>query len=221
VAGNGTQGYSGDGGPATSAELSAPSGVAVDTAGNIYIADLENFRVRKVTASTGKISTVAGNGTQGYSGDGGPATSAELFYSWGVAVDTAGNNYLADIVLNRIRKVTASTGIISTVAGNGTYGFSGDGGPATSAQIYDPYGVAVDIAGNFYIADVGNLRIRKVTASTGKISTVAGNGTAGYSGDGGPATSAELYQSQGVAVDTAGNIYIADTVNNRIRAVGH
>ncbi len=221
VAGNGIVGYSGDGGPATSAELDSPTGVAVDSAGNIYIADLENYRIRKVTASTGKISTVAGTGTQGYSGDGGPATSAELYYATGVAVDSAGNIYISDVVNERIRKVTAATGIINTVAGDGTGGFSGDGGLATSAELSAPWGVAVDTAGNIYISDVSNQRIRKVTASTGIINTVAGDGIAGYSGDGGAATSAELNYPYDVAVDSADNIYIADTLNNRIRVVSH
>ena len=174
MAGNGTAGHSGDGGPATSAELSYPSGVAVDTAGNIYIADSTNNRIRKVAASTGDISTVAGNGTAGYSGDGGAATSAELSNPIGVVVDAAGNIYIADEVNNRIREVTASTGIITTVAGDGTRGYSGDGGAATSAELYYPFGVSVDAAGNIYIADYGNARVRKVTASTGIITTVAG-----------------------------------------------
>jgi sugar lactone lactonase YvrE len=218
VAGNGTAGFSGDGGAATSAEINGPGDIAVDSAGNIYISDLNNNRVRKVTASTGVISTVAGNGTKGFTGDGGAATSAEIGPN-GVGVDTAGNLYMADELNNRIRKVTASTGIISTVAGNGTAGFTGDGGAATSAELNVPDGVLVDSAGNIYISDHNNERIRKVTASTGKISTIAGNGTAGYSGDGGAATSAELNGPGGLALDGAGNLYIGDFGNNRVRKV--
>lgn len=219
VAGNGSEGYSGDGGPATSAELATPYAVAVDSAGNIYIVDSLNNRIRKVSAATGVITTVAGNGTAGYSGDGGAATSAELNQPNGMAVDNAGNLYIADTANQRIRKVTASTGIITTVAGNYTEGFSGDGGPATSAELAAPYAVVVDSAGNLYIADDSNNRIRKVNASTGIITTVAGNGASGYSGDSGLATSAELDGPEGVAVDGAGNLYIADTANQRIRKV--
>ena len=155
----------------------------MDTAGNLFIADTNDNVIRKVTPG-GIISTVAGNGTQGFSGDGGPAISAQLFSPYGVAVDTAGNLFIADTVNNRIRKVTPG-GIISTVAGNGTQGSGGDGGPATSAQLFNPTGVAVDTAGNLFIADMANNRIRKVTPA-GVISTVAGNGTQGFSGDGGP-----------------------------------
>jgi uncharacterized protein (TIGR03437 family) len=220
VAGNGTLGYSGDGGPATSAELGLlEGGIAVDSAGNLYIGETHNLsglggdRVRKV--SNGVITTVAGNGTYGFSGDGGPATSGELNLPGGLAVDSAGNLYIDDTNNYRIRKV--SNGVITTVAGNGTYGFSGDGGPATSAQLNEAFGIAFDSDGNLYIADQINNRIREV--SNGVITTVAGNGTLGYSGDGGPATSAELYRPQGVAVDAAGNVYIADTLNQRTRVL--
>ena len=225
VAGNGTPGYSGDVGLATAAQLNGPSSIAVDTAGNLFIADFSNNRVRMVTTG-GVISTVAGNGTPGYSGDVGLATAAQLNGPYSVAVDTAGNLFIADFYNNRVRKVTPS-GIISTVAGTGTYGFSGDGGPATSAQLYYPYSLAVDAAGNLFIADFSNSRIRKVTPS-GIISTVAGTGTYGFSGDGGPATSAQLEYPSGVAVDTAGDLFIADgpnvslfgiTGNQRIRKV--
>jgi sugar lactone lactonase YvrE len=223
--GRGTGSYSGDGGPANAAALFEPDGVAVDGAGNLYIADENNQRIRKVTAATGIITTVAGNGTAGYvaAQDGGPATEAELYYPGGVAVDGAGNLYIADAYNNRIRKVAAATGIITTVAGNGTAGYvaSQDGGPATSAEVNYPERVKVDGAGNLYIADSSNQRIRAVAAATGIISTVAGNGSYGYvaSQDGGPATSAELYQPDGIAVDGAGNLYIADQDNNRIRKV--
>ena len=162
MAGTGTPGYSGDGGPATSAQLNSPFGIGVDAAGNIYFADYFNSRVRKVTASTGDISTVAGNGTQGFYGDGATATSAKMYYPTSVAVDTVGNLYIADDVNDRIRKVTASTGIIQTMAGTGSTGYSGDGGPATSGELFWPYGVAVDTAGTIYIADKNNNRIRAV-----------------------------------------------------------
>jgi hypothetical protein len=177
-------GYSGDGGPATSALLRNPRGIAVDASGAIYIADEEGNCVRKV-ASDGKISTVAGNGGFGFSGDGGPANIAVLNYPSRVAVDAGGNLYIADSGNYRIRKV-ALDGTISTVAGNGSGGFSGDGGPATNAEM-GPADIALDAAGNLYIADPGNNRIRRV-ALDGKISTVAGNGGFGYSGDGGTAT---------------------------------
>ena len=213
VAGSGTEGYSGDNGPATNAQLYSPLGVAVDSAGNLYIADNSNARIRKV--SNGVITTVAGNGTFGYGGDGGPATGAELQQPWGVAVDAAGSLYIADTDNARIRKV--SNGVITTVAGNGTHGYGGDYGPATSAQLGSPYGVAVDPVGSLYIADTYCNCIREV--SNGVITTVAGNGTAGFSGDGGPATRAELQQPWGVAVDAAGSLYIADLDNLRIRKV--
>jgi uncharacterized protein (TIGR03437 family) len=219
VAGNGAFGYSGDGGSATSAQLRSPQGVAMDSAGNLYITDSGNNRIRKVAAATGAITTVAGTGSQGDSGDGGPAASAQFNYPWGVAVDGSGNVYIADYNSRRIRKVAAATGIITTVAGNGTPGYSGDGGPATSAQLLGPYGVAVDGSGNLYIADSGNYVIRKVVAASGVITTVAGNGSQGYSGDGGPATSAQLNGLSAVAVDSSGNLYIADSGNSRIRKV--
>jgi len=217
VAGNGTQGFSGDNGPATSAQLYWPEGVAVDSAGNLYIADQYNYRIRKV--SNGVITTVAGNGTASFSGDNGPATSAQLYGSHGVAAGPDGSVYIADSSNNRIRKV--SNGAITTVAGNGTPGFSGDNGPAASAQLSDPEGVTVDSAGNLYIADAFNNRIRKI--SNGVITTVAGNGTSGLgpSGDNGPATSAQLYSPKGVAVDSAGNLYIADTYDQVIRKVSN
>ena len=166
--------------------------------------------------TSGNISTVAGNGTEGFGGDAGPATSAQLNYPNGVAVDSSGNVFIADTSSHRVRKVDTS-GNISTVAGDGTFGFSGDGGPATSAQLNEPYSVVVDSSGNLFIASE-NHRIRKVDTS-GNIGTMAGDGTFGFSGDGGPATSAQLYQPRGVAVDSSGNLFVADWGNHRIRKV--
>ncbi len=220
LAGNGFGGYSGDGGPAASAQLYYPSAVAVDSSGNVYIADTNNNIIRKVSASTGNISTVAGTPqSAGYSGDGGQATSAQLYDPEGVALDSSGNLYIADTYNHIIRKVNTS-GIISTVAGTPqSIGYSGDGGQATSAQLTYPGGVALDSSGNLYIADTNNHIIRKVNTS-GIISTVAGTPqSGGYSGDGGAATSAQLYYPWSVAVDGSGKIYIADTYNYRIRKV--
>jgi CSLREA domain-containing protein len=224
VAGTGTRGFSGDGGPATSANLSNPRGVAVDGAGNLFIADTLSHHVRKVAAATDIITTVAGTDSCCFSGDGGPATSAGLNAPEGVAVDAAGNIFIADTGYHRVRRVDAATRVITTVAGTGTRGFSGDGGPATSASLDQPFGVAVDAAGNLFISDYSNARIRKVDAATGLITTVAGSGPTGYdggsfAGDGGLATSASLFPPSGVAVDAAGNLFIADAGNNRIRKV--
>lgn len=225
IAGNGTKGYSGDGGPATSAQLYGPVRVAVDTAGNIYIADAANSRIRKVSAS-GIITTIAGNGgTYTYSGDGGPAIDAGFSFPVGIALDGAGNVYVADDgciffdnCSSRIRKISTS-GVITTVAGNGTGGYSGDGGLAVNAQLGVEFGgVAVDRAGNVYLADTSNHRIRKV-APNGIITTIAGNGIGGYSGDGGQAISAQLNYPFGVVMDSVGNLYIADLGNVRIRKV--
>jgi hypothetical protein len=216
VAGTGTTAYGGDGGAATSAELDLPFGVAVDGAGNLYVADTGNQRVRKVTPG-GTITTVAGTGTGGYNGDSITATSAELYSPEAVAVDSAGNLYIADNGNQRVRKVT-SGGTITTVAGTGTAGYNGDNIAATSAELNSPTGVSVSGAGNLYIADESNSRIRMVTPA-GIITTVAGNGTAGYSGDNIAATGAELNNPTGVALDGAGNLYIADEGNSRIRKV--
>src|ERR1700757_2693975 len=189
VAGNGTSAFSGDNDAAAKASLSDPFGVAADAAGNLYIADTSNHRIRKIDTS-GTIATVAGNGTEGFSGDGGPATSAALNTPIGVAVDMAGDLYIADAFNNPIRKVNTA-GVITTVAGNGDARFSGDHAAPTSASLSAPFGVAVDKAGNLYIADTSNQRVRKVDSS-GMITTVAGNGTEGFSGDGGPAAQARL-----------------------------
>jgi sugar lactone lactonase YvrE len=219
IAGSGTFGYSGDGGPATIADLNYPNGAVMDGAGNLYIADTGNSLIRKVAAGTGIISTFAGNGIAGFTGDKGPATSAELYQPLGLAIDSAGNLYISDSFESVVRKVTASTGIITTVAGNGKSGYSGDGGPATAASLSSPIGIALDSKGNLYIADSSANRIRKVTATTGTITTVAGNGQAGFAGDGGPATSAQLNYPGEIAVDSIGNLYVADTNNYVIREV--
>ena len=220
VAGTGAQGYGGDDGPAVEAWLNRPVGVAVDSAGNLYVGDGDNFRIRRVDVATGIINTVAGNGVRGYSGDGGPAVEAQLFAPLDLAVDSAGNLYIPSGLGRRVRRVDAATGTITTVAGTGERGSSGDGGPATMATFRGTEDVEVDAAGNIYIADRGSGRIRRVDAGTGIITTVAGaGGRAGFSGDGGPAVEAQLFFPQGVAVDAAGNIYIADRFNHRIRRV--
>jgi uncharacterized protein (TIGR03437 family) len=266
VAGNGTAGFLGDAAAATSAELYNPSGVAVDSSGNIYIADTGNCVIRKVAGTT--ITTYAGSNTDyaincGASGDHGLATNALLASPIGLALDTAGNLYIADFGSNRIRIVAASNGYITTlstgsfnlsgprgvavdaagnvyiadtgngrilkvtpsgsitvttkVAGTGVNGFSGDGGPAASAQLSSPAGVAVDAAGNIYIADTNNNRIRRVSAATGNITTVAGTSRSGYTGDGGSSTSAQLSFPRGILVDASGKVYISDVQNNVIR----
>jgi len=213
VAGTGEQGFAGDGGPPTSALLDSPAGVAVDAAGTIYIADTHNQRIRKV--SNGTISTIAGTGTAGFSGDNGPAGAAQLSNPTALAVDATGNLYIADTDNHRIRKISGTT--ITTVAGNGEQGFSGDGAAATAAGIDSPNGVAVDAAGNIYIADTHNQRVREVI--NGTIKTIAGNGTKAYGGDGGPSTGALLARPRGLSVDAQGNIYVADSDNNRIRLI--
>jgi hypothetical protein len=252
LAGDGTYGYSGDGGPATAAQLQWPTGVGVDAAGDVYIADSDANALRRVTpggaittvavgsgwsvavdaagnaytavpsgnvvfriAPDGKTTVVAGVYEAGYSGDGGPATSAQLNNPWGVALDAAGSIYIADAGNHRVRKV-AVDGTISTIAGDGTSGSSGDVGPALSAR-FDPQSVAVDAAGNVYIVDMDNVRLRRVAAD-GTITTAAGGGN-GDSGDGGPATNARLSNPWGLALDGAGNLYIADSYNNRVRKV--
>ena len=185
IAGNGIPIDTGDGGHATAAAINSPMGVAIDSSGNVYIAEYSHC-IRKINSS-GIISTIAGNYTPGYTGDGGAATAAQLFAPYGVAIDRSGNVYIADKGNNVIRKVNTS-GIISTIAGNGIAGYSGDGGAATAAELNTPTGVAVDRSGNVYIADYYNSRIRKVNSS-GVISTFAGNGIGGYSGDGAPTRS--------------------------------
>ncbi len=271
-AGNGTSGFAGDGSAATSANLSGPYGVAVDSSGGVYVADQFNNRIRKV--SGGSISTAAGDGTAAFKGDGSAATSGQINGALGVAVDSSGNLYIADTNNNVIRKVTGSTistvvgsntapgpiggdggsaagsyifhptsvafdglgnyyiadsanarirkvdkaGIITTIAGNGTNGYNNDDVVATLSEINNPQGIAADARGNVYVADTNNHRIRKITPG-GTISTIAGTGTGGFSGDGGPADKARVNSPKGIAVDSDGNVYISDTLSNRIRII--
>jgi cysteine-rich repeat protein len=207
VAGTGVPGFSGDGGQATSAELSFPIGVAVDGLGNLYISDYNNLRIRRVTTD-GIITTIAGTGTGGFNGDGIPATTARLDNPGGIAVDGLGNVYVADSSNHRVRKI-ATNGIITTSAGTGTPGYSGDDIPATTARLWFPTDVELDSAGRLYIADKNNQRVRRV-ATSGEIATVAGTGVQGSTGDGSPATSATLDRPSYVAVDATGNLYIND-----------
>ena len=219
IAGTGTAGYNGDNIAATSAQLDGPCKVAFDVSGNIYISDYYNERIRKVDAITGIITTIAGTGTAGYNGDNIAATSAQLNGPWGVAIDASGNVYFGDTYNERVRKINVSTGIITTIAGTGTEGYNGDNILATSAQLNNPQGITLDTSGNIYIGDLHNYRIRKIDANNGIITTIAGTGTSGYNGDNIAATSAQLSDPFGVAIDSLGNIYITDRGNNRIRKI--
>jgi len=220
VAGNGTSVYSGDGGQATNASFVYPECICSDHFGNIYVADVLGNRIRKIVLSTGIITTVAGNGTCGTLGDGGPATDAILCNVQGICSDTSGDIYFGDGDNShpRIRKVTSSTGIITTIAGNGIYGHRGDGGPATDAEFEYPTGLLMDKNGELYVADIGSNTVRKISL-TGIITNIAGNGTAAYSGDNGPAISAGLNEPCEVGLDSYGNIIITDYLNNCLRKV--
>jgi hypothetical protein len=213
VAGSGIEGYGGDGGPATSAMLDSPSGVAVDSTGNLFIADTNNNRIRKV--SNGVITTYAGTGVGSFCGDGGPPAAACLFFPRGIAIDSSDGLYIADSGNNRVRFIGG--GIITTVAGTAFQGDAGDGGPASAAALNVPSGVMIDSSGTLYIADSSNERIRAV--SGGVIAAFAGTSTEGYSGDGGPATAAQLAFPQSIREDVFGRLVIADTSNNVIRQV--
>ena len=215
----GTEGYNQDGIQATAAELNYPTDVALDKLGNLYIADSDNERIRMVSAQTGIITTIAGPGVYGVLGDGGPATSAYLGIPESLALDRSGNLYVAGTFTNRVRMIAANTGIISTFAGGGTSGQLGDGGLATAASLSYPAGVAVDSAGDLYISDSDDSRIRKVEAATGVITTVAGDGYFAFGGDGGAATMAEHNSPQGLALDAAGSLYIEDELNYVVREV--
>ena len=216
IAGNGTAGFSGDGSAATAAKLNAPSGIAFDASGNIYISDKNNNRVRKVNAA-GTISTYAGTGAVGSGGDGAAATAATFNHPYGLATDTAGNLYIADVNNHHIRKVS-TTGIVTNFAGTGAAAFGGDGAAATAASLNYPQCIYVSPAGDLYINDQQNRRIRKVTPA-GMISTVAGSGVLGFSGDGGLATSAQVNAMGDITMDAAGTLYFSDDLNQRIRTV--
>jgi sugar lactone lactonase YvrE len=221
-------GFKGDGAPALGALLSMPKSVAVSrTTGAIYVADTRNFRVRRI-GSDGVIDTVAGGAQAGFAGDGGPPAAALLMFQMtsdnpepggALALDAQDRLYIADTENQRIRRVDFATDTIETVAGNGAAGFSGDGGPATEASLAWPRDIAIDGDGRLFIADTDNHRIRVVDPATGSIATVAGNGSAGFGGDGGDPTAASLQRPWGIALDAAGNLFIADTFNNRIRMV--
>jgi sugar lactone lactonase YvrE len=230
IVGNGTAGYSGDGKQATAAEINDPMGIALDAAGDLFFADQGNNCIREVKIDTGVITTVAGNGIQGFSGDKGQATAAKLSNPTGIAVDPINNLlFIADQGNQRVREVNLATHVITTVAGNGTSGFSGDGHQATAAQLANPTGVAVDTAGHLFIADGSNQRIREVTLATGVITTIAGTGASGFSGDNGKAVAAQLSLTNsgvpvqqyltGMAVDAVGNLYVADANNQRVREI--
>lgn len=219
VAGTGAAGSGGDGGPARQANLWQPRSVTLDRAGNLYIADSANHRIRRVDRGTGTITTVAGTGVKGFAGDGGSAAAAHLANPDGVAVDRTGNIFVADRMNHRIRRVDVKTGVITTVAGTGVAGYAGDAGPGPGAQLRDPTFVAVSEAGDVYIADWNNHCVRRLSLSTNRITTVAGTGTAGFSGDGAAATTAQLHSPGGVAVDPDGNLWISDGANHRIRYV--
>ena len=219
VAGGGT-GDLGDGGPATAATFSShPMRVTGDRSGSLFVADAHHARIRKIDTAANTITTVAGRGVEGYSGDGGPAVRARIASPHGTALDQEGNVYIADLKNDRIRKVDAATGIITTVAGSGEHGYSGDGGLATDAMLASPIAVTVGAKGDLYIADHRNSRLRKVDATTGVITTVAGTGEQGFRGDGAPATQAAISLPRDVALDADGSLYIADGANNRIRKV--
>jgi len=223
-AGSGVRGFSGDGGPSTESSLRGPRGVVVDEHGNVYIADSGNRRIRRIDGATGVITTVAGNGERGSTGDVGPALEASFVSPRSVAVDHNVNLYVLDWGSNRVRRVDHETGIITAYAGVNEPGFQGDGGPATLAQLWGPLGITLDNDGNLYIADQLNHRIRRVDVATGVIETVVGTGTIGeyggyYGGDGRPATEAFLDRPAAVSLDITGNLLIVDSGNSLIRRV--
>lgn len=219
IAGTGTAAYNGDGILATTAEISQPSALTFDQSGDLYFTDRANNRIRKITMSTGIISTIAGTGANGYNGDGIAATAAELSYPNDVSFDVAGNLFIADWTNHRVRRVDKTSGIITTVVGTGTGGYNGDGIAATAAQINAPCGIIFDTTGNMYVTEYGGYRVRKISAATGLISTIAGTGAGGYNGDGIAATAATLYGPAYIRFDNAGNMFIGDAINQRVREI--
>ncbi len=222
IAGSNAYGYSGDGGFAINATMQSPKSICLDPAGNLYVAEYSGNRIRKINAVSHIISTVAGTGTAGYSGDEGPAVNASLNTPQGINTDDSGNLYIADTYNSRVRKINFATGIITTIAGIGSPSFSGDGGLAIKAGVAYPVSVCVDAMGNVYIAEVFSgitSRIRKINATTGVITTIAGNGIYAYGGDGGPATNASLFNPASVCVDPIGTVYITEYDDSRIRKI--
>ncbi|MDE3145292.1 MAG: hypothetical protein KGL19_14135, partial [Bacteroidota bacterium] len=223
VAGNGNYGFSGDGGKATDAELSNPRGICVDALGNLYVCDSDNSRIRKINQSTGIISTIFGIGpTTGSSGDGGPASHAGIPSPVDIKFDNQGNLLIVEVSIGitcRIRKVDTTSGVITTIAGNNTNKSTGDGGLAVNAVLFDPASVCVDYNNNIFITEFDDSKIRRIDASTGIITTVAGNGTNGFSGDGGLAINAQLNEPDYIIFDGAGDLFVADAYNNRIRKI--
>jgi sugar lactone lactonase YvrE len=219
VAGTGSAGFTGDNGPATSARLNTPRSTAFDADGNLYVADSANHRIRRIDATSGLITTVAGTGTSGFNGDGISATAASLWSPREIAFDADGNLFIADSRNNRIRRVDAGTGLIMTVAGTGVLGLGADGVPATASDLREPVGLAVDADGHLYFTELSSHRVRRVDAATGLISTVAGTGAAGFTGDAVSATASRLNAPTSVIVDPDGNLLIADMGNNRVRRV--
>jgi DNA-binding beta-propeller fold protein YncE len=218
--GTGQKGHAGDGGPAARARLNMPFDVAFDAKGNLYFSDTFNHCVRRVDRATGVISTVAGSGEAGYSGDGGPAARARLNEPYGVVLDAQGNLYVVDRLNRRVRRVDAASGTITTVAGVGSKAYSGDGGPATAAGLVEPNGVALDRDGaRLFIADVADHRVRVVDLKTGRIATFAGTGQGKHTGDDGPASAAAIFGARAVAVGPDGTVYILERQGNRLRGV--
>ncbi|MBE2289002.1 MAG: T9SS type A sorting domain-containing protein [Chitinophagaceae bacterium] len=219
IAGKDTYGFSGDGGPATNAKLKAPYRICLDKGDNIFIADALNHRIRRISKADGYISTIVGTGSPGFNGDGGTATDAKLEVPQGIFIDDNGNLFICDAISERIRKVELSTGIITSIAGTGSIGNGGDGGAATNAEFYYPVGLFVNKTGEIFIADWGNKKIRVINPTSGVITTFAGTGTGGYSGDGGPAINATLDAPLDVYADTNGNILVSEQYNHRVRKV--